>query len=172
MKILITGTRALAKELAFVYNGHYVDCVSTSTGHDLHDVDQWGRDFLDHDLVYNCAYSGIGQQLILEYFFKHWQHDATKIIVAIGSKIISQPRADLDKITEYWPYKIHKQTLQTLHENMWPSAKCDLKIINPGAFDTPMVAHLDVPKFDLFTLAMRIKKIAHDPVIKRVDLWL
>ena len=171
MKILITGTKGLAQELAFVYGDHDVTSVSLSTGHDILKIDEWGVDFLDYDLVFNCAYSGIGQQLVLEYFYHHWHFIPTKSIITIGSKVITQPRADAN-VSSYWPYRIHKQTLQNMHDTMWPAASCDIKIVNPGAFDSAMVAHLNVPKLSLYELAIRIKKIADDPVIKRVDLWL
>ena len=170
MKILITGTKGLAQELAFVYSNYTVTTVSQSTGHDILKIDQWGVDFLDYDLVFNCAYSGIGQQLVLEYFYHHWKSDSTKSIVTIGSKIITQPRADGS--TGYWPYRTHKLSLQSMYDHMWPTAQCDLKIINPGAFDSAMVAHLDVLKLNLYELAIRIKKYVEDPVVKRVDLWL
>jgi hypothetical protein len=172
MKILITGTKGLAKELAFVYADYNVTTVSKSTGHNILQINNWGVDFLNYDLVFNCAYSGIGQQLVLEYFHHHWQYDSTKSIITIGSKVITQPRSDLAMANNYWPYRIHKQTLQTMHDSMWPTARCDLKIINPGAFDSAMVAHLDVEKLSLHELAIRIKKYTEDPVIKRVDLWL
>jgi hypothetical protein len=170
VKILITGTKGLAQELAMVYSDHNVTAGSQSTGHDILKIDQWGVNFLDYDLVFNCAYSGIGQQLVLEYFHHHWQYNPSKSIITIGSKVITQPRADGS--AGYWPYRIHKKTLQSMHDSMWPTAQCDLKIINPGAFDSVMVAHLDVPKLNLYELAIRIKKYAEDPVIKRVDLWL
>jgi hypothetical protein len=172
MKILITGTKGLAQELAVVYNNYNVTAVSLSTGYDILKIDQWGVKFIDYDLVFNCAYSGIGQQLVLEYFHHHWRHDPSKTIVSIGSKVITQPSADLTVGNNYWPYRTHKQTLQAMYDSMWPTACCDLKIINPGAFDSAMVAHLDVPKLSLHELATRIKKIACDPIIKRVDLWL
>jgi hypothetical protein len=172
MKILITGTRGLAQELAFIYADHDVNTVSLSTGHNIHQIDKWGSDFLDYDLVFNCAYSERGQQLVLEYFYHHWQYDATKSVITIGSKIITQPGADLTLANNYWPYRVHKQTLQAMHDSMWPTAQCDLKIVNPGAFNSGMVSHLDIPKLDLCELAIRIKKYTEDPVIKRVDLWL
>jgi hypothetical protein len=170
MKILITGSTGLAQELAFVYGIHEVTLVSLSTGHDILKIEEWGVDFLEYDLVFNCAYSGIGQQLVLEYFYHHWQSNATKSIITIGSKIITQPR--VDPTNNYWPYRIHKKTLQAMHDDMWPTALCDLKIINPGAFDSAMTAHHTVPKLSLFELAIRIKKYAEDLIIKRVDLWL
>jgi hypothetical protein len=172
MKILITGTKGLAQELAFVYADYDVTTVSLSTGHDILKIEDWGVDFLDYDTVINCAYNDVGQQRVLEYFFGHWKNDTSKSIITIGSKVVTQPRSDADRINDYWPYRIHKQTLQAMHDSMWPMAHCDLKIINPGAFETDMVAHLDVPKMNLYRLACAIKTHSEDPLIKRVDLWL
>jgi hypothetical protein len=172
MKILITGTRGLAQELAVVYADHTVTSVSLSTGHDILKISQWANQFLDYDCVFNCAYSGLGQQCVLEYFYDHWKHNSTKSIITIGSKIVTQPGSDQDLSNNYWPYRTHKQTLQSMHDQMWPTAQCDLKIINPGAFDSDMVAHLNITKFSLHDLASRIKTIVRDSTIKRVDLWL
>jgi hypothetical protein len=172
MKILITGTTGLSQELANVHVADTVACVSKSTGHDILNIDQWGFNFLDCDLVYNCAYDGIGQQLVLDYFFNHWQHDQTKCIVSIGSKVISQPRLEHAIDHQYWPYRTHKQYLQLMHDQMWPTALCNLKIINPGAFDSNMILHLNVPKIKIQVLAKQIQNFACDPTVKRVDLWL
>jgi hypothetical protein len=172
MKILITGTKGLAHELASVYKDCEVTGVSLTTGHDILKIDSWGSAFLDYDQVFNCAYKDIGQQLVLDYFYRHWCSNPSKSIITIGSKVVTQPRSDLDLNNNYWPYRIHKQTLQSMYDNMWPTAQCDLKIINPGAFDSNMVAHLDIPKIKLHDLANRIKTYVSDPLVKRVDLWL
>ena len=172
MKILITGSKGLAQELAFVYGDHDVTNVSQSTGYNILLVKDWASEFLSYDLVFNCAYSGIGQLLVLEQFYQYWHCDPTKTIVSIGSKVITQPRSEIELDRHYWPYRTHKQTLQAMHDSMWPNAQCDLKIINPGAFDSAMVAHLDVEKISLYELAISIKKHTEDPIIKRVDLWL
>ena len=42
MKILVTGTKELAQELAFVYAGHDATSVSRSTGHDINKIEEWG----------------------------------------------------------------------------------------------------------------------------------
>jgi hypothetical protein len=172
MKILVTGTKGLAKEIAEVFCDHSVTAVSKTTGHDILNIKQWGNSFLDYDCVFNCAYADIGQQLVLEYFYHNWQHDSTKTIVTIGSKVITQPRSEILQNIDYWPYRIHKQTLQNMHDNMWPTANCNLKIINPGPFDSEMTAHLTVKKLNMRNLAEQIRKITSDSVIKRVDLWL
>jgi len=172
MKILITGTKGLAQQLASVYKEHDVTNVSLVTGHDIHKINEWGHQFLEYDCIFNCAYNGVGQQLVLEYFYQHWKFDSSKSIVTIGSKAVTQPSADITLGNSYWPYCIHKQTLQLMYDNMWHTACCDLKIINPGAFDTAMVAHLDIAKFSLYDLANRIKDITNDSALKRVDLWL
>jgi hypothetical protein len=172
MNILITGTQGLANELALLYSGHEVCMVSKSNGYDIMKVSEWGQEFLNYDIVFNCAYNGLGQALVLDYFYQHWFNNPDKTIVTIGSKVISQPRIEAERDKEYWPYREHKQILQYIHDARWPTAKCDLKIINPGAFDSDMVAHLNIPKMSLFALAVRIKQAAGDPLIKRLDLWL
>jgi hypothetical protein len=172
MNILITGSTGLAEELAAVYSGHTVTMASKSGGYDIMKVAEWGSEFLDYDLIFNCAYDGLGQVLVLDYFYQNWFNNPNKTIVTIGSKVISQPRIEVERDKEYWPYREHKQILQYIHDARWPSAVCDLKIINPGVFDSAMVAHLDVPKISLFDLAIRIKQAAGDPLVKRLDLWL
>jgi hypothetical protein len=172
MKILITGTKGLALALSKVYSEHEVTLVSRSTGHDILEIDFWGQQFLDHDMVFNCAYHGQGQQSVLEYFFAHWKTCADKSIICIGSKIITQPRIEQEKNCDFWPYRLHKQSLQLMCDAMWPGAACDLKIINPGAFDSDMIKHLSVPKISLADLAREIKLVVQNPLMKRVDLWL
>jgi hypothetical protein len=172
MKIMITGTKGLALALSKVYADHNVTLVSRSTGHDILKVDTWGQEFLDHDMVFNCAYQGQGQQLVLEYFYDHWKDRADKSIICIGSKIITQPRIEQEKNSEFWPYRLHKQSLQLTCDAMWSQSVCDLKIINPGAFDSDMIKHLAVPKISLEDLAIEIRSVVQNPLMKRVDLWL
>jgi hypothetical protein len=158
--------------LAKIYSNELVTCVSKSTGHDINCIAQWGADYLNYDSVFNCAYDGVGQQLVLEYFYHHWHSDATKQLITIGSKIITQPRIDLSCDSEYWPYRTHKQTLQSMFDCMVTNAKCDLKIINPGAIDTPMVEHQTIPKMSTVFLANKIYNFATDSTNKRLDIWL
>ena len=172
MKILITGQTGLAQALANVYAEHQVKCMSVSGGHDINKIDLWGVDFLDYDMVVNCAYDGRGQELVLEYFFEHWKYDKTKTIVTVGSKVITQPRLELALDYEYWAYRQHKQSLQMMHDAMLATARCSMKIVNPGPIDTAMIAHLNITKMPVADLAERIKIIAADPIIKRLDLWL
>jgi hypothetical protein len=171
-KILITGRTGLAEALAKIYSNELVTCVSKSTGHDINCVDQWGVDYLDYDSVFNCAYDGIGQQLVLEYFYHHWHSNATKQLITIGSKIITQPRIDQDRDSEYWPYRMHKQTLQSMFDRMITNAKCDLKIINPGAIDTPMIEHQTISKMPTKFLADKIYNFSADRTNKRLDIWI
>lgn len=170
MKILITGSTGLASALSTAYKEHTVQCVSLSLGYNIHQIDSWGKNFLDQDMVFNCAYSDSAQVKVLEFFFNHWKNLPDKQIISIGSKIINQPASDGNN--EYRPYRLHKQTLQLAHDTMIASAKCDMKIINPGPIDTPMVAHLNVVKFDPLVLAKKIKEFAQDRSIKRIDLWV
>ena len=170
MKILITGQTGLASALSDVYKDHNVYCVSRSTGHDINLIKTWGDLFLDCDVVFNCAYSDFAQLKVLEFFFEHWKDLTNKKIITIGSRAINQPPSDPS--LGYWPYRVHKQALQLAHDTMISKAKCDMKIINPGPIDTPMIAHLDVIKFNPATLAEKIKTLSEDQNIKRVDLWV
>ena len=169
MKILITGTKQFALALAQVYHDHSVAMVSKSTGHNIHDIDLWGQQFLDYDCVFNCAYDGFGQITVLEYFFRHWGQDQTKIIVSIGSKIVTQPRTGTE--TGYWHYRLHKQALQLAHVKMLETALCDMKLINPGPIDTEMASSLRCQKFKPHELAMHISRLVEIREIKQVDLW-
>lgn len=170
MKILITGQSGLAKALYDVHKEDTATCVSRSNGHDIAFVESWGSKFLDYDIVYNCAYHGTNQLSVLEFFYSQWKNDISKSIINIGSRVIYFPRSE-DK-QEYWNYKIHKQTLQSAFEQMVVTAKCDIKLINPGPIDTAMIAHLSIPKFDSTILAMQIRSFVRDKTIKRVDLWV
>jgi hypothetical protein len=169
MKILITGTRGLASALGDAYIDHSVTLVSRSSGHDIHDIQRWGPEFLDQDCVFNCAYDGFAQVNVLEFFYNHWKHDVNKQIVSIGSRTITFKRSENE--SGYWAYRLHKQALQQAHDSMLLDAKCDMKIINPGPVDTDMIRHLNCVKLDIATLANTIKNIAADATLKRVDLW-
>lgn len=171
MKILITGTQGLAKELgAILGNTNQVALVSRSNGFDINDISQWGLDFLDYDSVFNCAYSGYAQVSVLEFFYNAWKHNISKQIITIGSRAIVFKRTDGEQ--GYWAYRTHKQALQQAHDAMLLDAKCDMKIINPGPIDTAMIQHISCAKLDAKTLAQQIQTIASNPILKRVDLWL
>lgn len=170
MKILITGGQGLARALGDCYIGHSVTLVSRSNGFDINNINQWGMEFLDYNCVFNCAYDGFGQVQVLEFFYQHWRDNVDKKIVNIGSRAISFKR--LDNTQGYWPYRQHKLCLQNTVDAMLLDAKCDIKIINPGPIDTPMIAHHQCAKFNPDTLASKIKTITEEPSIKRVDLWL
>lgn len=169
MKILITGRTGLAGSLAEVYQCHTVTCVSRSTGHDINDVANWGAEFLDHDMIYNCAYSGFGQLAVLEFFYHAWRSDHTRTIVNIGSRIVSFPRSD--RAQDYLAYHTHKIALLKAYETMLPTACCDIKMINPGPIDTPMTSHLSVTKLNPRDLARHIAELVSNPMIKRADIW-
>ena len=171
MKILITGNQGIARALAEQYDTHQVTCVSRQTGHDINQISQWGQQFLDYDLVFNNAYDGYGQVSVLEFFFNHWQELPNKTIVTIGSRSSYIPATDT-KHLPYWPYQNHKLALQQAHDRMIQSAKCVLKIVNPGPVNTDMVKHLSVPKIDPKELATRVASMVADPAMKRIDLWL
>ena len=170
MKILITGTRGLAEAIGNVYIDQSVTLVSKSGGFDINNIAQWGNEFLDYDCVFNCAYDKFGQVSVLEFFYNHWKADPSKQIINIGSRAITYKRLDAD--LGYWAYRQHKQSLQQAVDSMLLDALCDIKIINPGPIDTPMVSQHQCSKFDPIVLAVKIKNIVADASVKRVDLWL
>ena len=170
MKILITGTKGLAHAIGKSYADQFVTSVSRSSGFDINNIDQWGSEFLDQDCVFNCAYDGFAQVKVLEFFYNHWKTNSAKQIITIGSRAITHKRIEDD--SSYWPYRLHKQALQQAHDAMLLDAKCDMKIINPGAIDTQLIAHLAIPKMTTEFVANKIKDIISDPTVKRVDLWL
>jgi len=170
MKILITGTRGLAEELGKVYADHSVTLVSRSAGFDINCIQQWGFEFLDMDCVFNCAYDGFAQVNVLEFFYNHWQNNTAKQIITIGSRAVFFKRSEPE--SGYWAYRLHKQALQQAHDSMLSTAKCDMKIINPGPIDTDMIQHLNCVKINPATLANSIKTIVNDATLKRVDLWV
>jgi len=170
MNILITGTRGLATALGNAYIEHSVTLVSQSSGYNIHNIQKWGSKFLKFDCVFNCAYDGYGQISVLEFFYQHWKNTSTKQIINIGSRSITYRR--LDNELGYWPYRQHKQALQSTVDAMLLDAKCDIKIINPGPIDTDMIAHHQCVKYDPQVLANKIKTVVSCPDVKRVDLWL
>ena len=170
MKILITGTKGLAAALGNTYTDQSVTMVSRSGGFDINNVDSWGAEFLNYDLLFNCAYDKFGQIKVLEYFYNAWKDDISKTIVSIGSKIINSTRLEQTLDDAYWPYRLHKQALQQAHDTMSRTAKCNIKIINPGPIDTDMIAHIDCVKLNQHDLSVSIRNWINDPYIKRIDL--
>jgi NAD(P)-dependent dehydrogenase (short-subunit alcohol dehydrogenase family) len=168
--ILVTGTSGLAKGIAAAYNN--VTCVSRRTGHNINDVSSWGEQFLNYNVVYNNAYDAFGQVAVLEFFFNHWKDDVTKTIISIGSRAVIASRSEISRDAEYWPYRLHKQALSMAHDTMIKTAKCRMLIVNPGAIDTEMVQHLQMPKLDVYELGVKLKQYEEDTLIRRIDLWL
>jgi hypothetical protein len=170
MKILITGTSGLANAISRVYSDHTVFSVSKKTGNNIKNINAWGPQYLDCDLVFNCAYDEYAQVDVLEFFFKYWKDNADKTIVNIGSKAVYGTR--IEPTNDYWSYRVHKLALQSAHDSMLNTARCNLKIFNPGPIDTAMIAQHNVPKYSPIELATMIKDLVAIPTIKRVDLWL
>lgn len=171
MNIVITGTRGLAAALSQVYKDHNVECLSRKD-FNIHLVSEWGQQFSNADILFNCAYDNDGQFKILEYFANMWQTDPNKTIITIGSMSADYPRLEKEKNNEFWPYRYYKKTLQEAVKDLRSTCMCDLRIYNPGAIDTDMIKHLDVPKFDVDVLAQQIRKLNEMQGLKRVDLWI
>jgi hypothetical protein len=51
------------------------------------------------------------------------------------------------------------------------TAKCSIKIINPGPIDTDMIANVNCAKIDPMDLSTRIRNWVNDPYIRRIDIW-
>lgn len=172
MKVVITGTTGLANALYKALSpDNEVVCISRSTGQDIKLASEWCRTFADFGCCINCAYDDQGQLTVLESFYHMWQDDSSKTIINIGSKVASYARTETDKDHLYFRYRVNKQALQLAFESMCNTARCDIKLINPGPIDTEMTSHLNVNKLNTDTLAQQIVDIMNYPHIKRVDLW-
>ena len=170
MKVLITGTEGIALELFNLYKEtNDVVMVSRRNGYNIRDIDKWGNEFLDFDVVFNNAYDGFYQVDVLNFFYNNWKNNSLKSIINIGSRCITYKNSSQPEV---WPYRLHKQALQTAFDSMISNAKCDIKIINPGPADTKMTAAETYSKFTVKELAEKIKMYAEDRTIKRIDLWL
>lgn len=171
MKILITGTRNLAAAIADSFKDHEVTMVDRSQGRDIAQIQSWGFHYLDYDMAINCAYFPWAQISFLEFFHEHWRDDASKTIVSIGGKVITQRRTPPEKDQEYWPYREHKLALQHAHDTMSRISKCRMKICNPGAFNR-YGTEPDPTKLDILYLSQRIHDLIQDPHLQRLDLWV
>jgi NAD(P)-dependent dehydrogenase (short-subunit alcohol dehydrogenase family) len=172
MNILITGTKGLAEALGqLLSQDNHVTCVSKSNGYNIADVMTWGPKFYHYDVCINCCYDTWHQVGVLEQFYYAWQNDSSKQIINIGSIISDYTRTNVTTEHEYLAYRVHKQALQTAFNKLSRSAKCDVKLINPGAIDTDMIKHMDCVKMSPEWLAVQIKNIMSQSWLKRVDLW-
>lgn len=170
MKIVITGTEGIGLALYNAFKkDHDVTMISRRTGHDIKDIFVWGDSFIEFDMLINNAYDGFHQVNVLNFFYNAWHNNPNKKIINIGSRCITYKRSDHPDV---WIYRQHKQALQTAVDSMLSSAKCDIKIINPGVIDTKMVSGVNDLKFSTVEIAERIKSYSEDPTLKRIDLWL
>jgi hypothetical protein len=174
MNILITGQTGLSEALRqALENDHNVTCVSKSTGHDITRVLDWATDYYHYNVLINCAYDQWSQVTVLEQFYYAWRDDPSKQIINIGSSIVDYTRIETEKEHEYMDYRIHKQALQAAFHRLVKLAKCDIKLVNPGAIDTARIQHLTfnqkmTPRF----VAEKIIAIMQEPSFRKVDLWL
>lgn len=172
MNILITGTQGLALHLAQQLSSqHNTVAVSRSTGYDIAEFTSWGPSFYHYDCVINCAYDLIYQVQVLEQLYWAWKDDTTKKIINIGSTISSYPRSEKELEWEYMDYRVYKQALELAFARLSRSAKCDIKLINPGAIDGSRTANLNCAKMSPESVATRIINVMQDPLIKRIDFW-
>ena len=171
-KILITGNSGLAGSLnTLLSSNNTVTCVSRNTGHDIKDIAIWFDQFSDHDIMINNAYQDWGQIKVLEHVWHLWSDDAARMIVNIGSTVSDYVRVETHKDAQYWPYRLHKQSLQACFQKIVSVSACDVKLLNPGPIDTNMLSHLDCVKMSPDWLAEKIIWVMQQPEIKRIDLW-
>lgn len=171
-KILITGDSGLAASLAkLLERDNTVSCVSRSQGNDIKDIASWFDRFSDYHIMINNAYQEWYQIQVLEHVWQVWSDHAERMIVNIGSTASDYARIETNKEAQYWPYRLHKQSLQACFQKIVTMGACDVKLINPGAIDTKMIGHLDCVKMSPDWLAEKIVWIMQQPEIKRVDLW-
>jgi hypothetical protein len=169
-KILITGQKGIAERLCHHLGQHnVVTCIGRDI--DANRVKEWGETFLDFDIVINNAYDQWCQIAVLEYFFSRWRLQRDRMIVNIGSMVADYCRVVRSHDADYWPYRLHKQALQSAFQKMCQNASCDIKLINPGPTATDMTHTLDCVKMSTDDLAQKIIWCMEQPEIRRIDLW-
>ena len=52
--------------------------VSRRNGYNIRDIDKWGNEFLDFDVVFNNAYDGFYQVDVLNFFYNNWKNNSLK----------------------------------------------------------------------------------------------
>lgn len=172
MKILLTGTQGLAESLnSLLSTTHEVTTVSQQNGHVLNEVTSWASHYFDHDILINNAYHKWDQIEVLEVFSNQWKLDASKIIINVGSTVSDYCRSEKDQDHTYLDYRVHKQALQLAFQKICKNVMCDVKLINPGPFDSAMTSHLTCKKLSKDTVAHYINWLITQPKIKRLDLW-
>ena len=170
-KVLITGSGGLSRALAYAYSECNVFCTSRSQSYYLESVETWGAEFLDYDVVFNCAYSDLGQIKVLKYFSDHWKNDPTKTIVNIGSIVADYPRSEVANERDFFEYRYSKQSLQQAFSDIAKTYNCDLRLINLGPIETDMTQHIPCAKLKPISCAVTIRKAIEETKFKRIDFW-
>ena len=169
--MIVTGRTGLSAGILDEFQGDYrVEQISRRSRHNIEQVAEWAEDFAAADVLINCAYSGWAQIAVLEQFCQLW-NTKDKTIVNIGSMVSNYSRSELQRDHEYFPYRLHKQALQSAFERLVKTTECNLKLINPGMIDTPMVQHISGTKLSVRTVAQHIRTLIETPQLKRIDLW-
>jgi hypothetical protein len=171
MKILITGKTGIAGALAEEFCNYEVYTASRSNGYDIANWQEWAWQFDGVDVFINCAYNEWHQIGLLEHFASIWKDNPSKTIINIGSKVTDYSRSERNKDREYFAYRVHKQSLQTVSQTLSDNCKCRILLINPGPVDTPMISFLEVDKMSVNRFAKITKTIVEIPEIRRVDVW-
>lgn len=173
MKIAITGHRrglgrALSNKLSV---DNEIVGLSISNGYNISNVNSILNQVENCDMFINNAYHEYFQCDLLLSLFTKWSNK-NKIIVCIGSTVTDYPRIERNLDQYHWPYRDHKISLQKLFRHLVKQEHlCQMLLVNPGAIDTDMIAHLPGPKMKPATVAEIIVATIDNPLIKEITLY-
>lgn len=155
MKAYITGAskgfgEALKKQLEWRSVLNEIVDLSRSTGFDLSEgVDDFVKD--DFDVYFNNAHHGFAQiDLLYELFERNKNRRC--LIVNVGSVSGDGDRKEINK------YAVAKSALEkaTTQLQLVPDAKCKVTLLKLGRMDTDMVKHINAPKMNVRSLAIKV----------------
>lgn len=172
MKILITGSGGISEALSEAFSSHDVYCSSRSQNQSPGDIEIWGINFLNFDMVFNCAYNENDQVKVLKFFYNNWKNNNSKTIINIGSIVADYPRAEVSRERDFFEYRYYKQALQQAFSDVVKSSQCDIRLYNPGPVETRMTSNLNCVKMTAQECAGIIKETLNNKKIKRIDFWI
>jgi len=172
MIIAITGhTRGIGKAIADNLKGNTIIGLSRSVGYEISDTQRILEAGKDADIFINNAYDGFYQRDLLEAFYNEWK-DTNKTIISIGSIVTDYPRLERELDSQPWPYRDHKTALRdTFRKLVKQPHRCRLALVVPGATDTEMIKHLDVPKMNPVEVARAVRYVMYNSFVKELTVY-
>jgi len=173
MKIAITGhTNGIGQAIyARLVNTNSLLGLSRSNGYDISNVNRIIETVKDHDVFINNAYHDLCQEQLLLRLHTLWCNQQ-KLIINIGSAVTDYPRLEQHLDDQPWPYREHKQILQTTFRRLsQQSSKCRLVLVSPGATDTAMIQHLDCKKISPKKIAQAVELVLNNPYIREITVY-